>query len=310
MGLRGEAAIVGIAELPARDASRARRRAFTLDQYARAGQDGDRGRRAGPAVGGQRTGHARHRRSRTCSPRRPCRSTWACPWTSVSASTSAAPPSAGMVWRAAVAVELGICDAVLASCRGRLMLPRSQRAPDARAPALVRRVEQQVRIAAGRVRDPLRQRRAERAVRPDRAAVRRASSATTRAALAKIAVDQRTNACAHPGRGVPRQAADHRRRARQPGDRRPDPHARDRDARPGRRGVLIANADLAAAVAASPGVDQGLRRAHRVQDTDLRRRPGPHADRAGRRAGVRDGGPGAGPTSTWPRSTTATRSPC
>src|SRR5690606_7864932 len=37
--------------------------------------------------------------------------------------------SAGMVWRAAVAVELGLCDAVLAVVPGSALLPRSERRP-------------------------------------------------------------------------------------------------------------------------------------------------------------------------------------
>jgi len=37
--------------------------------------------------------------------------------------------AAGMVWRAAAAVELGVCDAVLVVVPGSLMLPRSQRRP-------------------------------------------------------------------------------------------------------------------------------------------------------------------------------------
>ena len=88
-----------------------------------------------------------------------------------------------------------------------------------------------LRLAAGRVRDPVRQPRPERAVRPDRPALRAREFGYDPSALAKIAVDQRTNACAHPGRGVPRHADHDRRRAGQPDDRRPDPHAGDRDAR-------------------------------------------------------------------------------
>ena len=49
-GLRGEAAIIGIAELPAEKRQSAPP-SFTLDQYARAGEDGDRGRGRGSRSG-------------------------------------------------------------------------------------------------------------------------------------------------------------------------------------------------------------------------------------------------------------------
>ena len=106
--------------------------------------------------------------------------------------------AAGMVWRAAAAVELGQCDAVLAVVPGSTEIPRSEREarPDAQ---LVRRVEQQLRLAAGRVRDPVRQRRAERPVRADRAALRAPNSATTQRLWRGSRCTSATNACAHPG---------------------------------------------------------------------------------------------------------------
>ena len=187
------------------------------------------------------------------------------------------------------------------NCRG----PSAAR-PDAR---LVRRVEQQLRLAAGRVRDPVRQRRAERPVRADRAALRRGIR------LRRCGFGQDRRGPAHQRvrpsrRGVPRQADHRRRRAEQPGDRRPDPHARDRDAGAGRRRRADRQRRPRAPRPSPPGVDQGLRRAHPVQDTDLRRRSDAHADRPRRGEGVRDGRPAARPTSTSRRSTTATRSPC
>ena len=69
---------------------------------------------------------------------------------SANESTWAAPPSAGMVWRAAAAVELGICDAVLAVVPGSAALPHVS-TPAAAAAELVWGVEQQLRVAAGRV---------------------------------------------------------------------------------------------------------------------------------------------------------------
>ena len=49
-GLRGEAAIVGIAELPA-ERKQTRPPSFTLDQYAVLAKIGDRGRRRRPRCG-------------------------------------------------------------------------------------------------------------------------------------------------------------------------------------------------------------------------------------------------------------------
>ena len=149
--------------------------------------------------------------------------------TSVTESTSAVRPPAGMVWRAAAAVELGLCDAVLAVVPGSTEMPRSETRPRP-DPRLVRGVEQQLRLAAGRVRDPVRQRRAERPVRADRPALRR----RIRLRRGRARQDRRRPARQRvraSRRGVPRQADHRRRRAEQPDDRRPDPHARDRDAR-------------------------------------------------------------------------------
>ena len=217
--------------------------------------------------------------------------------------------AAGMVWRAAAAVELGQCDAVLAVMPGSTEVPRSETKPGPDT-QLVRRVEQQLRLAAGRVRDPVRQRRAERPVRADRPALRRTNSATTPRPWRASRSHQRDQRVRPSRRGVPRQADHRRRRARQPDDRRPDPHARDRDAGAGRRGRADRQRRRRATGSSSPGVDQGFRRAHPLQDADLRRRPHPHADRAAPPNGRSRWRGCSGPTSTWRRSTTATRSPC
>jgi acetyl-CoA acetyltransferase len=105
--------------------------------------------------------------------------------------------SAGMVWRAAVAVELGLCDAVLAVVPGSLTLPQSQRSP-AVAPSwygassnVFGSPQAEYEIPYGNVGQ-----NAPYAQIAQRYAARYGYDA---AALAKIAVDQRTNACAHPG---------------------------------------------------------------------------------------------------------------
>ncbi len=105
--------------------------------------------------------------------------------------------SAGMVWRAAVAVELGLCDAVLAVVPGSTQLPRSDRHPPA-APAWYGASsnkfgspQAEFEIPYGNV--------GQNAPYAQIAQRYAAQYSYDPAALAKIAVDQRTNSCAHPG---------------------------------------------------------------------------------------------------------------
>ncbi len=195
--------------------------------------------------------------------------------------------AAGMVWRAAAAVELGQCDAVLVVMPGSTEIPRSEARPgrtlswygassnDYGSP------QAEFEIPYGNVgqNGPV---RADRAALRRRIRLRRSGAGANRGAAARERV--RT-----PGRGVPRQADHRRRRAEQPGDRRPHPHAGDRDAGAGRCGCADRERRRRAAGPSSSGVDQGFRRAHPVQDADVRRRPRPHTDRPCRRTGVRDG---------------------
>ena len=78
--------------------------------------------------------------------------------------------SAGMVWRAAAAIELGLCDAVLCIATRPGGPPVEEAARP--APQLFRFLLQQVRFAPGRVRDPLWESGTERPLRPDRPALR------------------------------------------------------------------------------------------------------------------------------------------
>ncbi len=104
--------------------------------------------------------------------------------------------STGMVWRAAVAVELGLCDAVLAIVPGSTQLPRSERRP----PAPPRwygassnnfgSPQAEFEIPYGNV--------GQNAPYAQIAQRYAAQYGYDCRALAKIAVDQRTNACAHP----------------------------------------------------------------------------------------------------------------
>ncbi len=201
-GLRGEAAIVGIAELPAQR-KQTRPELFTIDQYAAlaAMVIEDAGLDASVINGLICHGIAE---SEMFAPAT-LSEYLGLPIDFGERVDLGGATSAGMVWRAAVAVELGLCDAVLAVVPGSTMLPRSQRRP-AGATRVVRGVEQQVRLTAGRIRDPLRQRRPERALRPDRAALRRALRLRPGGAGEdrRRPAHQRLRA---PRRGLPRQAA-------------------------------------------------------------------------------------------------------
>src|SRR5262249_22991922 len=105
--------------------------------------------------------------------------------------------AAGMVWRAAAAVELGACDVVLAVVPGSAELPRSEQRP-------VRTLgwygassnnygspPAEVEIPYGNV--------GQNGPYAQIAQRYAAEFGYDGAALARIAVHQRTNACAHPG---------------------------------------------------------------------------------------------------------------
>jgi acetyl-CoA acetyltransferase len=194
MGLRGEAAIVGIAELPA-ERRQSSPPLFTLDQYALlarmvvqdAGVDARRvnglishglaeSDRFVPATLSEYLGLPLDFGERV----------------DLGGATSAA-----MVWRAAAAVELGLCDAVLAVVPGSSMLPRSQRRPQS-APEWYGASsndygspQAEFEIPYGNV--------GQNAPYAQIAQRYGAEFGYDPSALAKIAVDQRTNACAHPG---------------------------------------------------------------------------------------------------------------
>jgi len=129
-------------------------------------------------------------------------------------------------------------------------------------------------------------------------------------ALARIAVHQRTNACAHPGavfNGKPITVSDV---LNSPVIADPI-HMLETVMRvQGGAGVLIANADIARRARHRPvwikGFGEHIRFKTPTYADDLVRTPIVR----GRRAGVRDGGDASAPTSTSRRSTTATRSPC
>jgi acetyl-CoA C-acetyltransferase len=193
-GLRGEAAIVGIAELPA-ERRPTRPPQFTLDQYALlaklvvedAGVDPDR-------INGLLTHGVAE--SATCAP------ATLCEYLGLELDFGervdlGGATAAGMVWRAAAAVELGVCDAVLAVVPGSPSVPQSQKRPPAgpnwygASSNNYGSPQAEFEIPYGNV--------GQNAPYAQIAQRYAAEFGYDPGAVAKIAVDQRTNACAHPG---------------------------------------------------------------------------------------------------------------
>ena len=130
-GLRGEAAIIGIAELPA-ERKQTRPPSFTLDQYALLAKMvvDDAGVDAAVVNGLVCHGLAE---SDMFAPAT-LSEYLGLPVNFGERVDLGGATSAGMVWRAAAAVELGLCDAVLAVVPGSAVLPTSTRQPPAPAP--------------------------------------------------------------------------------------------------------------------------------------------------------------------------------
>ncbi len=193
MSLRGEAAIVGIAELAAQR-KQTRPQLFTLDQYALLAKMviEDAGVDAGVVTGLVTHGVAE---SDMFAPATLCEYLGLALDFGERVDLGGA-TSAGMVWRAAVAVELGVCDAVLAVVPGSSELPQSQRRPRPEpgwygaSSNKHGSPQAEFDIPYGNV--------GQNAPYAQIAQRYAAVYGYDPAALAKIAVDQRTNACAHP----------------------------------------------------------------------------------------------------------------
>ncbi len=194
MRLAGEAAIVGIAELPAQR-KQTRPELFTLDQYALLAKmvTDDAGLAASAVNGLVCHGLAE---SDMFAPAT-LSEYLGIPLDFGERVDLGGATSAGMVWRAAVAVELGLCQAVLVIVPGSMMLPRSQRRPPP-APSWhgassnnYGSPQAEHEIPYGNV--------GQNAPYAQIAQRYGAQFGYDPSATAKIAVDQRTNACAHPG---------------------------------------------------------------------------------------------------------------
>ena len=193
-GLRGEAAIVGIAELPA-EKKQSGPPMFTLDQYARLAKLvlDDAGLPAS-VVNGLVTHGVQE--SDMFAPAT-LSEYLGLPLDFGERVDLGGATSAGMVWRAAAAVELGICDAVLCVVPGSLTLPRSTRSTGPATPpwygassGKYGSPQAEFEIPYGNV--------GQNAPYAQIARRYAAEFGYDPRATAKIAVDQRTNACAHP----------------------------------------------------------------------------------------------------------------
>jgi len=193
-GLRGEAAIIGIAELPA-ERKQTRPPSFTLDQYALLAKMvvDDAGVDATAVNGLLCHGLAESDMFVPAT----LSEYLGLPVNFGERVDLGGATSAGMVWRAAVAVELGLCDAVLAVVPGSSVLPKSVRQPlsppgwHGASSSKYGSPQAEFEIPYGNV--------GQNGPYAQIAQRYAALFGYDTTALAKIAVDQRTNACAHPG---------------------------------------------------------------------------------------------------------------
>jgi acetyl-CoA acetyltransferase len=193
-GLRGEAAIVGIAELPA-ERRPTRPALFTLDQYALLAKIVIEDAGLDPAcVNGLLTHGVAE--SAMFAPATLCEYL-GMPLDFGERVDLGGATSAGMIWRAAAAVELGVCDAAMAVVPGSASAPQSRKRPPA-APNwygassnTYGSPQAEFEIPYGNV--------GQNAPYAQIAQRYLAEFGYDPAAVAKIAVDQRANACAHPG---------------------------------------------------------------------------------------------------------------
>jgi acetyl-CoA acetyltransferase len=193
-GLRGEAAIIGIAELPA-EKRPTRAPLFTLDQYALLAKMVIDDAGVDPAeVNGLVTHGVAE--SAMFAPATLCEYLGLAMDFGERVDLGGA-TAAGMVWRAAAAVELGICDAVLAVVPGSASVPQSEKRAAARpnwygaSSNNYGSPQAEFEIPYGNV--------GQNAPYAQIAQRYAAEFGYDPAAVAKIAVDQRANACAHPG---------------------------------------------------------------------------------------------------------------
>ena len=193
-GLRGEAAIIGIAELPA-ERRQTRPPSFTLDQYALLAKMVIEDAGVNPAVVNGLSCHG-IAESDMFAPAT-LSEYLGIPLDFGDRVDLGGATAAGMVWRAAAAVELGVCDAVLAVVPGCLEIPRSEQRPGrtlgwyGASSNNYGSPQAEFEIPYGNV--------GQNAPYAQIAQRYAAEYGYDAAALARVAVHQRINACAHPG---------------------------------------------------------------------------------------------------------------
>jgi acetyl-CoA C-acetyltransferase len=193
-GLRGEAAIIGIAELAA-ERKQTRPPSFTLDQYALLAKMVVDDAGVGASVINGLVCHGLAE-SDMFAPAT-LSEYLGLPVNFGERVDLGGATSAGMVWRAAAAVELGLCDAVVAVVPGSSVLPTSLRRPPTTpgwhgaSSNKYGSPQAEFEIPYGNV--------GQNGPYAQIAQRYGAQFGYDARALAKIAVDQRTNACAHPG---------------------------------------------------------------------------------------------------------------
>ena len=192
-GLKGEAAIAGLVELPPQRKP-AREPSFTIEQWARLSRQllDDAGLTGSDVNGIVATGIAESDQFAPAT----LAEYLGIPINFGEVVDLGGATSAGMVWRAAAAVELGICDAVLAVVPDRRNIPRSatrparEFAPFGASSNNFGSPQAEFEIPYGNLGQNI----------PYAQIAQRyaAEFGWDARALAKIAVDQRTNACAYP----------------------------------------------------------------------------------------------------------------
>jgi acetyl-CoA acetyltransferase len=193
-GLRGAAAIIGIAELPA-ERRQSRPPSFTLDQYALLAKSVIEDAGVDPAVVNGLSTHG-IAESDMFAPAT-LSEYLGLPLDFGDRVDLGGATAAGMVWRAAAAVELGVCDAVLAVMPGSAEQPRSEQRPArtlgwyGASSNNYGSPQAEFEIPYGNV--------GQNGPYAQIAQRYAAEFGYDAEALARIAVHQRTNACAHPG---------------------------------------------------------------------------------------------------------------
>jgi acetyl-CoA C-acetyltransferase len=193
-GLRGQAAIIGIAELPA-ERHQNRPPSFTLDQYALLAKLVIEDAGVDPVVVNGLSCHG-IAESDMFAPAT-LSEYLGLPLDFGDRVDLGGATAAGMVWRAAAAIELGVCDAVLAVVPGSSEIPRSQHRPArtlgwyGASSNNYGSPQAEFEIPYGNV--------GQNAPYAQIAQRYAAEFGYDAKALASIAVHQRANACAHPG---------------------------------------------------------------------------------------------------------------